>query len=81
VCELVALGPAGEEIRGRGTLAGRIAEAPRGTGGFGYDPVFVPLGETRTVAELGNAWKARRSHRAQAARALAGRLGRTENPV
>jgi XTP/dITP diphosphohydrolase len=81
VCELVALGPAGEEIRGRGTLAGRIAAAPRGTGGFGYDPVFVPEGETRTVAELGDAWKARRSHRAQAARALAERLGRTENPV
>ena len=81
VCELVALGPAGEEVRGRGTLAGRIAEMPRGTGGFGYDPVFIPDGETRTVAELGDEWKARRSHRAQAARTLAARLGRTESPV
>jgi XTP/dITP diphosphohydrolase len=71
VCELVCLGPAGEELRGTGTLAGRIAEEPRGAEGFGYDPIFVPEGETRTVAELGNAWKAEHSHRARAARALA----------
>ena len=47
-----------------------IAAAPRGSGGFGYDPVFVPDGETRTVAELGDEWKARNSHRARSARAL-----------
>ncbi len=51
-------------------LDGIIAEEPRGTEGFGYDPVFVPEGETRTVAELGNEWKAQNSHRARAARAL-----------
>ena len=72
VCELVCLGPGGEELRGTGTLEGRIAEAPRGSEGFGYDPIFVPDGETRTVAELGNAWKAEHSHRARAAHALAG---------
>ena len=70
VCELVALGPGGEELRGTGTLEGRIAEAPRGDEGFGYDPIFVPEGETQTVAELGKAWKAEHSHRARAARAL-----------
>jgi XTP/dITP diphosphohydrolase len=70
VCELVALSPDGHEMRGTGTLAGRIAAEARGSGGFGFDPVFVPDGETRTVAELGDAWKAENSHRARAARAL-----------
>ena len=70
VCELVALSPEGEELRGTGVLVGRIADEARGSEGFGYDPVFVPEGETRTVAELGNAWKSRHSHRARAARAL-----------
>jgi XTP/dITP diphosphohydrolase len=70
VCEVVLLGPAGQELRGSGVLAGRISEEPRGSEGFGYDPVFVPEGEQRTVAELGNAWKSRNSHRARAAEAL-----------
>lgn len=70
VCELVLVSPDGEELRGTGTLEGAICERPRGTGGFGYDPVFVPAGETRTVAELGGAWKAGASHRAAAVRAL-----------
>jgi XTP/dITP diphosphohydrolase len=71
VCELVVLTPDGTELRATGLLAGAITEARRGTEGFGYDPIFVPAGETRTVAELGNAWKAEHSHRAQAAHALA----------
>jgi XTP/dITP diphosphohydrolase len=75
VCELVCVGPEGEEVAARGTLEGAIATAPRGGGGFGYDPVFVPEGETRTVAELGDAWKAEHSHRARAARAVVERLG------
>jgi XTP/dITP diphosphohydrolase len=74
VCELVALSPDAAELRATGTLAGEIAAAPRGDEGFGYDPIFVPAGESRTVAELGDAWKAEHSHRAQAARALAGKL-------
>jgi XTP/dITP diphosphohydrolase len=49
---------------------GRIAGEPRGNEGFGYDPVFVPNGEERTVAELGDGWKAQHSHRARAAQAL-----------
>jgi XTP/dITP diphosphohydrolase len=70
VCELVALSPADGEFRGTGTLPGRIADSPAGTAGFGFDPVFVPAGEQRTVAELGDEWKAHHSHRAKAARAL-----------
>jgi XTP/dITP diphosphohydrolase len=67
VCELVLLGPGGEELRGSGVLKGRIAHEARGSEGFGYDPVFLPAGEEATVAELGNAWKAESSHRARAA--------------
>jgi XTP/dITP diphosphohydrolase len=70
VCELVLIGPDGRELRGTGALEGRISVEPRGTEGFGYDPVFVPDGEEKTVAEIGNAWKAENSHRARAARAL-----------
>lgn len=70
VCELVAFAPDGTEHRGTGILEGRIAEEPSGSGGFGFDPVFVPVGEEQTVAELGNNWKADNSHRARAAQAL-----------
>jgi XTP/dITP diphosphohydrolase len=75
VSELVLLTPDDEEVRGSGELAGHIAGEPRGHEGFGYDPVFVPEGEERTVAELGDAWKKRNSHRARAARALLAALG------
>ena len=78
VCELVVIAPDSRELRATGTLAGEIAVAPRGGEGFGYDPILVPDGETRTVAELGNAWKAEHSHRAQAARALARALTRLD---
>jgi XTP/dITP diphosphohydrolase len=70
VSELVAIAPDGVELVGTGTLSGRIAHEPRGSEGFGYDPVFVPEAEERTVAELGDEWKARNSHRARAAREL-----------
>jgi XTP/dITP diphosphohydrolase len=77
VSELVIVSPAGEELRGTGTLEGRIDAVPRGTEGFGFDPVFIPDGEERTVAELGNHWKRENSHRANAARALLVALGQT----
>jgi XTP/dITP diphosphohydrolase len=70
VSELVAIAFDGEELRGTGILTGRIATEPRGSEGFGYDPIFIPDGEERTVAELGDSWKAQHSHRARAARAL-----------
>ncbi len=75
VSELVIVSPGGEELRGTGTLEGSIATEPRGTEGFGFDPIFIPDGEERTVAELGNDWKRENSHRANAARALLGALG------
>jgi XTP/dITP diphosphohydrolase len=74
VCELVCLF-SGKERRGMGVLAGTIAKAPAGEGGFGFDPIFVPAGETSTVAQLGDAWKAEHSHRALAARALLDAMG------
>lgn len=70
VCELVAIGPRGTEVRGTGTLEGRIAGSASGSGGFGFDPIFIPDGEEHTVATLGDDWKAGHSHRANAARAL-----------
>jgi len=70
LAELVAIAPDRTVYRGTGVLEGRIAGAPRGSGGFGYDPLFVPDGELRTVAELGDDWKHEHSHRARAARAL-----------
>ncbi len=74
VCAIVAVAPDGREVVAEGTLEGSIARVAAGTEGFGFDPVFVPAGETRTVAELGNAWKQRNSHRASAAYELARRL-------
>lgn len=74
VCVIVAVGPAGEERVTEGVLAGVVSGPPRGHGGFGYDPIFVPDGETRTVAELGDDWKTANSHRARAAAALAALL-------
>ena len=75
VSELVLLAPDGRELRGTGTLEGRIAHDPAGSEGFGYDPIFIPEGEDRTVAELGDGWKAQHSHRARAARSLLRALG------
>jgi XTP/dITP diphosphohydrolase len=74
VAALAAIAPDGEELVVRGTLEGRIAEAASGDEGFGYDPVFVPEGETETAATLGDAWKAEHSHRTRAARALLAKL-------
>jgi XTP/dITP diphosphohydrolase len=72
MCALAAVAPDGAVIEVEGTLDGSIVTGePRGHEGFGYDPVFVPDGERRTVAELGDAWKREHSHRARAAAALA----------
>lgn len=53
-----------------GLVEGRIIDEPRGADGFGYDPIFVPVGEERTTAEMSWAEKDRLSHRGQAMRAL-----------
>ncbi|MEN2992963.1 MAG: RdgB/HAM1 family non-canonical purine NTP pyrophosphatase [Bacteroidia bacterium] len=49
-----------------GLWEGRLSRELRGTEGFGYDPIFIPTGEERTVAELGQSWKVQHSHRARA---------------
>lgn len=69
-CVLVLVAPDGREVVARGDVEGTITDEPRGETGFGYDPVFVPAGETRTFAELGPERKAELSHRARAAAAL-----------
>jgi XTP/dITP diphosphohydrolase len=74
-CTIVAIAPDGRELVVAGTLEGSIAHEPRGSEGFGYDPIFVPEGEERTVAELGNEWKSHNSARARAAQALTAALG------
>jgi XTP/dITP diphosphohydrolase len=56
------------------TCEGVIALEPKGSGGFGYDPWFVPEGESRTMAELTPEEKHAISHRGKALRALAGQL-------
>ena len=70
----VACFPGGEEVTAEGVLEGRIAERPRGAGGFGYDPVFEVEGLGRTLAELSAGEKNALSHRARAVRALRGEL-------
>jgi XTP/dITP diphosphohydrolase len=67
----VARFPDGSERVGEGVLEGVITEAPRGSGGFGYDPLFEVAGLGRTLAELDEAGKNAVSHRARAVQALA----------
>jgi XTP/dITP diphosphohydrolase len=62
------------EIVTEGLMPGRLVRAPRGTNGFGYDPIFVPTGHDRTSAELSVPEKDAISHRGQALRALAQQL-------
>jgi XTP/dITP diphosphohydrolase len=66
VCVLALGGPGVEEIRFEGRCAGRLAEAPRGRGGFGYDPLFIPEGFDLTLAEMAPAQKNALSHRGRA---------------
>jgi XTP/dITP diphosphohydrolase len=63
-----------QPLVGEGTWEGRIIAARRGSGGFGYDPSFVPAGESRTVAELPPTLKHAASHRGQALRAFLAQL-------
>ncbi|HET7498256.1 MAG TPA: RdgB/HAM1 family non-canonical purine NTP pyrophosphatase [Candidatus Eisenbacteria bacterium] len=74
-CVLALEAPGAPGALVEGVCEGLIAEAPRGTGGFGYDPLFVPNGETRTFAELPGGTKDAISHRARAAAALREALG------
>ncbi|OLT43663.1 non-canonical purine NTP pyrophosphatase, RdgB/HAM1 family [Saccharomonospora sp. CUA-673] len=69
-------GVGGSEVVVRGEWRGTIIDEPRGTNGFGYDPIFVPEGGTRTSAELEPAEKDADSHRGRALRALLPHLNR-----
>lgn len=70
-CVVVLRHPDGREQIGQGELWGSIAEAPRGEAGFGYDPIFIPEGFDRSLAELSSQEKNSLSHRRQALRQLA----------
>jgi XTP/dITP diphosphohydrolase len=75
VCVAALALPAGDAERREwtttGVLAGSLTRAPRGSNGFGYDPIFVPEGESRTTAEMAPGEKDAISHRGRAFRALA----------
>ena len=73
-CVAAIAWPDGRTMHAEGTCEGTLIRQPRGDRGFGYDPVFVPQGERRTMAELGDEEKDRISHRGRAFRALAGLL-------
>ena len=70
VCAASLVVPGGAEHIVRGEWHGRLAREPRGSNGFGYDPIFLPDGETRTSAELDPSEKDAASHRGRALRAL-----------
>jgi XTP/dITP diphosphohydrolase len=72
-CVAACAWPGGDAIWAEGMCEGRLILEPRGEGGFGYDPIFVPEGEGRTMAELDPAEKNVLSHRGKAFREL-GRL-------
>jgi len=65
-CAMVFARPGVESVVFHGTLNGQIALTPNGEHGFGYDPVFIPLGKTETLASLPIEYKKQVSHRAQA---------------
>jgi XTP/dITP diphosphohydrolase len=83
VCAAAFVQPDGTEVVGHGEWRGRLVRAPRGAGGFGYDPIFVPDGGGRTSAELAPDEKDALSHRGRALRALLPHLlalGASEDP-
>ena len=69
-CVAVLVTPSGEEHVAEATVEGTLVTEPRGSGGFGYDPIFVPAGDSRTMAELNADEKDAISHRGKAFRAL-----------
>jgi XTP/dITP diphosphohydrolase len=69
-CVVVLAFPGGGELHAEGVCEGTLVSKPRGTRGFGYDPIFVPAGWDATMAELIDEEKDRISHRGRALRAL-----------
>jgi len=75
-CVAAIAWPDGRELHAQGVCEGTLVTRPRGAGGFGYDPIFVPEGWDRTMAELTDHEKDRISHRGRAFRALRDLLAR-----
>ncbi|MEY4616292.1 MAG: hypothetical protein RJB66_1252 [Pseudomonadota bacterium] len=73
-CCIVLYSPTGEEFIFEGQLEGKIALKETGDLGFGYDSIFIPKGETKTLAELGPAFKNKNSHRSLAVQQLRAKL-------
>ena len=76
VCAAVAVFPDGVELIARGVVEGEITRTPKGSNGFGYDPIFKPNNSSKTTAELTAEEKDAISHRGQALRDLAKQLGK-----
>jgi len=74
-CAAALVLPSGQASLSEGTVTGHLIREPRGTGGFGYDPIFVPYGETRTTAEMSAPEKDAISHRGRAFRGLVTAIG------
>jgi XTP/dITP diphosphohydrolase len=72
--------PAGGLVHADGTCEGTLLTRPSGSRGFGYDPIFVPVGWDRTMAELADEEKDRISHRGRAFRALRELLEASSDP-
>lgn len=70
ICAAALAVPGGQDVVEHGELRGTLLAQPRGSGGFGYDPILQPVGETRSCAELSGPEKNAISHRGQAFRAL-----------
>lgn len=79
-CAAALAHPDGRQIVVEGRLHGTLVRAPRGANGFGYDPIFVPEGGERTLAQVAAPDKDRISHRGRALRALVPELGRLLAP-
>ena len=78
-CAMALVFPDGKEVCAEGYMYGTITENRRGTRGFGYDPLFVPVGESRTVAEMTDEEKNAISHRGRALSLLVERLREVQN--
>ena len=70
VCAVCVAGNSTDILTAEGSVEGSIAHGPRGNNGFGYDPIFIPAGDTRTVAEMSEHGKDSISHRGRAIRAI-----------
>ena len=75
VCTIVCVYPDGKILSAQGECAGKIVMSPRGSNGFGYDPVFAPHGSSKTLAEILPEEKNAISHRGKALREFAKQLG------